>query len=38
LAPLQHGEVVEFEIQHIGRMRLNVVDPLKRILGRGGIA
>jgi 2-keto-4-pentenoate hydratase/2-oxohepta-3-ene-1,7-dioic acid hydratase in catechol pathway len=38
LGPLQHGEVVEFEIQHIGRMRLNVVDPLKRILGRGGIA
>ncbi|HJU62107.1 MAG TPA: fumarylacetoacetate hydrolase family protein [Candidatus Binatia bacterium] len=35
LGPLQHGEVVEFEIQHIGRMRLNVVDPLKRSWEKG---
>jgi hypothetical protein len=27
---LQDGEVVNFEIQAIGRMRLNVRDPLKR--------
>src|SRR5438093_10019091 len=35
LGPLQDGEVVDFEIQHIGRMRLNVVDPLKRTWGKG---
>jgi hypothetical protein len=30
LGPLQDGEVVDFEIQGIGRMRLDVRDPLKR--------
>jgi 2-keto-4-pentenoate hydratase/2-oxohepta-3-ene-1,7-dioic acid hydratase in catechol pathway len=35
LGPLQDGEVVDFEIQHIGRMRLNVVDPLKRTWEKG---
>jgi hypothetical protein len=35
LGPLQDGEVVDFEIQHIGRMRLNVVDPLKRSWEKG---
>ena len=33
--PLQDGEVVDFEIQHIGRMRLNVRDPLKRTWEKG---
>jgi 2-keto-4-pentenoate hydratase/2-oxohepta-3-ene-1,7-dioic acid hydratase in catechol pathway len=35
LGPLQDGEVIDFEIQHIGRMRLNVVDPLKRSWEKG---
>lgn len=35
LGPLQDGEVVEFEIQGIGRMRLNVRDPLKRTWEKG---
>jgi 2-keto-4-pentenoate hydratase/2-oxohepta-3-ene-1,7-dioic acid hydratase in catechol pathway len=35
LGPLQDGEVVDFEIQHIGRMRLNVVDPLRRSWEKG---
>ena len=35
LGPLQDGEVVDFEIQHIGRMRLNVRDPLKRSWEKG---
>lgn len=35
LGPLQDGEVVDFEIQHIGRMRLNVRDPLKRTWEKG---
>jgi len=35
LGPLQDGEVVDFEIQHIGRMRLNVRDPLKRKWEKG---
>src|SRR6267142_4672231 len=30
LGPLQDGEVVDFEIHGIGRMRLDVRDPLKR--------
>ena len=30
LGPLQDGEVVDFEIHGIGRMRLHVRDPLKR--------
>jgi len=30
LGPLQDGEVVDFEIHGIGRMRLRVSDPLKR--------
>ena len=30
LGPLQDGEVVYFEIHGIGRMRLDVRDPLKR--------
>jgi 2-keto-4-pentenoate hydratase/2-oxohepta-3-ene-1,7-dioic acid hydratase in catechol pathway len=35
LGPLQDGEIVDFEIQHIGRMRLNVVDLLKRSWEKG---
>ena len=35
LGALQDGEVVEIEIQGIGRMSLNVVDPLKRKWERG---
>jgi len=35
LGALQDGEVVDFELQHIGKMRLNVVDPLKRKWERG---
>jgi 2-keto-4-pentenoate hydratase/2-oxohepta-3-ene-1,7-dioic acid hydratase in catechol pathway len=35
LGPLQDGEVVDFEIQGIGRMRLNVRDPLKRSWEKG---
>ena len=30
LGPLQDGEVVELEIEKVGRMRLKVKDPLKR--------
>ncbi len=35
LGPLQDGEVVDFEIQGIGRMRLSVRDPLKRTWEKG---
>ena len=35
LGALQDGEVVDMEIQGIGRMSLNVVDPLKRTWERG---
>jgi 2-keto-4-pentenoate hydratase/2-oxohepta-3-ene-1,7-dioic acid hydratase in catechol pathway len=35
LGPLQDGEVVDFEIQGIGRMRLSVRDPLKRVWEKG---
>jgi hypothetical protein len=35
LGPLLDGEVVDFEIQHIGSMRLNVVDSLKRSWEKG---
>jgi len=35
LGPLQEGETVDFEIQHIGRMRLSVRDPLKRTWEKG---
>lgn len=35
LGPLQDGEVVDFEIQHIGKMRLSVRDPLKRTWEKG---
>jgi len=35
LGALQDGETVEIEIQRIGRMSLNVVDPLKRSWERG---
>jgi 2-keto-4-pentenoate hydratase/2-oxohepta-3-ene-1,7-dioic acid hydratase in catechol pathway len=35
LGALQDGEKVEIEIEHIGRMRLAVVDPLKRQWERG---
>ena len=35
LGPLQDGEVVDFEIQHIGRMRLDVRDPLQRSWEKG---
>ena len=35
LGPLQDGEVVDFEIQGIGRMRLDVHDPLKRSWDKG---
>ena len=35
LGALQDGEVVEIEVQHVGRMQLNVKDPLKRTWERG---
>jgi len=35
LGALQDGESVDIEIEKIGRMRLNVVDPLKRSWERG---
>ena len=35
LGPLQDGEVVDFEIHGIGRMRLQVRDPLKRTWPKG---
>lgn len=35
LGALQDGERVEIEIERIGRMQLNVVDPLKRSWERG---
>jgi len=35
LGALQDGEVVEFELQNIGKMTLNVRDPLKRVWERG---
>ena len=35
LGPLQDGEVVDFEIQHIGRMQLKVRDPLQRTWEKG---
>lgn len=35
LGALQDGEIVDIEIQGIGRMSLNVVDPLKRTWERG---
>jgi 2-keto-4-pentenoate hydratase/2-oxohepta-3-ene-1,7-dioic acid hydratase in catechol pathway len=35
LGALQDGETVEIEIQRIGRMSLNIVDPLKRSWERG---
>src|SRR5947199_6895366 len=35
LGALQDGETVEIEVQHVGKMRLNVVDPLKRSWEKG---
>ena len=35
LGALQDGEVVEIEVERVGRMTLNVVDPLKRTWERG---
>jgi 2-keto-4-pentenoate hydratase/2-oxohepta-3-ene-1,7-dioic acid hydratase in catechol pathway len=35
LGPLQDGEVVDFEIRGLGRMRLDVRDPLKRTWEKG---
>ncbi len=35
LGALQDGEVVDFELERIGKMTLNVVDPLKRSWERG---
>ncbi len=35
LGALQDGETVEIEVQHVGRMTLHVVDPLKRTWERG---
>jgi len=35
LGPLQDGEVVDFEIHGVGRMRLDVRDPLKRKWEKG---
>jgi len=35
LGALQDGETVEIEVERIGRMRLDVVDPLKRRWERG---
>lgn len=35
LGPLQDGDVAEIEIEKIGRMAVNVTDPLKRTWDRG---
>ena len=35
LGALQDGETVEIEVQYVGRMKLHVVDPLKRSWERG---
>jgi 2-keto-4-pentenoate hydratase/2-oxohepta-3-ene-1,7-dioic acid hydratase in catechol pathway len=35
LGPLQDGEICDFEIEKVGRMRLHVRDPLKRAWERG---
>jgi 2-keto-4-pentenoate hydratase/2-oxohepta-3-ene-1,7-dioic acid hydratase in catechol pathway len=35
LGPLQDGDIAEIEIQQIGRMALQVTDPLKRTWDRG---
>ncbi len=35
LGALQDGEVVEIDVEHVGRMKLDVVDPLKRSWERG---
>ena len=35
LGPLQEGDIAEIEIQQIGRMALQVTDPLKRAWERG---
>jgi 2-keto-4-pentenoate hydratase/2-oxohepta-3-ene-1,7-dioic acid hydratase in catechol pathway len=35
LGPLQDGEVVDFEIHGVGRMRLSVRDPLRRTWEKG---
>jgi 2-keto-4-pentenoate hydratase/2-oxohepta-3-ene-1,7-dioic acid hydratase in catechol pathway len=35
LGALQDGEQVEIEVERVGRMRLNVVDPLKRSWEKG---
>jgi 2-keto-4-pentenoate hydratase/2-oxohepta-3-ene-1,7-dioic acid hydratase in catechol pathway len=35
LGPVQDGEVIEIEIESIGRMTLRVEDPLKRVWERG---
>ena len=35
LGPLQDGETVDFEVQHVGKMTLHVVDPLKRTWEKG---
>src|SRR4051812_2612428 len=35
LGALQDGETVEIEVQHVGKMQLKVVDPLKRTWEKG---
>lgn len=35
LGPLQDGEICDFEVEKVGRMRLHVSDPLKRTWERG---
>jgi 2-keto-4-pentenoate hydratase/2-oxohepta-3-ene-1,7-dioic acid hydratase in catechol pathway len=35
LGPLQDGDVAEIEVERVGRMTVNVVDPLKRTWERG---
>ena len=35
LGALQDGETVEIEVQHVGKMQLKVVDPLKRSWEKG---
>jgi 2-keto-4-pentenoate hydratase/2-oxohepta-3-ene-1,7-dioic acid hydratase in catechol pathway len=35
LGPLQDGEICDFEVEKVGRMRLYVSDPLKRTWERG---
>ncbi len=35
LGPLQNGDIAEIEVRGVGRMSVNVTDPLKRSWERG---